>query len=212
MNGRPLTFTKTEIIIYIENADRKYRKDVPRLKFLEQLERDEIEEMSLIEIAYEILNEKKQPLPFKELLNEVAAILNLSEQEVDKIMAQFYTDLNIDGKFMNVGGNTWAIKSWYPVDKIEDDIVPTVRTKKKKVKLDDIDADDYEVLDDEDYEDLDDLDEFEDDLDEDELLDDEDLLDDTEDDFVDELDEDGDELLLDDDLVDEDLLLDDEEE
>lgn len=169
---------------------------------LEQFTLEELQEMSLIEIAYEILDEKKQPLPFHELVKEIAALAHLSEEEVNARMAQFYTDLNIDGRFMNVGGNTWGIKAWYPVEQIEDEIVPTVRAKKKKAKPGD-DVDDFDEIDDEDL-DFDDLDEF-DEVDEDEFLDEDEDLDDVDEDFDDE------DIIEDEDFEDDELLDEDED-
>ena len=181
---------------------------------LEQLNKEELKEMSMIEASVEILKEKKQPVSFIDLFNEVCDILGLSEEEKDEVISQFYTDLNIDGRFMNIGGNTWGLKAWYPIEQIEDDIVPTVRVKKKKGKalLDD-DLDDYDDIIDEDYEDLDDFVD-EDELDEEEYEDELDDLDDLdeEDEFDDELDDIDDDDLLDDDFDDDlDVDVDDEE-
>jgi len=96
--------------------------------------KEELEEMSMVEIAYHILDEKNQPVSFQKLVEEIANLLQLSDEEARGRMARFYTDLNIDGRFMNVGGNTWGLKSWYPVQQIEDEIVPSVKMKKKKAK------------------------------------------------------------------------------
>ena len=78
---------------------------------LEQISREELQEMALVEIAYEILKEKKEPLPFHELVDRIAELLELSPEQVRNRISQFYTDLNIDGRFINVGANTWGIKS-----------------------------------------------------------------------------------------------------
>lgn len=173
---------------------------------LSQYSQEQLKEMSMVDVAYLILLEKKQALSFEELVNEVTRITGLSEEEIGERLAQFYTDLNIDGKFICIGENSWGIKSWYPLDQIEEETQPTVKTKKKKVKkiYDDEDLDDYEDLDDEDldYDDLGDyedeeeleLDEGEDFEDEeDEAFEDEDLIDDKDYDLDDDdLDEDFD--------------------
>lgn len=173
---------------------------------LNQLTLDEIREMSLIEIAYEILNDKKEPVSFQELFSQIVNYLGLSEEEAKSKISQFYTDLNVDGRFMNVGGNAWGIKGWYPVEQFEDDIVPTTRIKKKKGKKDD---DDLDLYDDEDLiEDEDFLDEYDDeDLD----LEDDEFLDEEDEDDLDDVDVDDDDEFEDEDIIDDDLLLDDEE-
>ncbi|AIE61582.1 DNA-directed RNA polymerase subunit delta [Bacillus methanolicus MGA3] len=168
--------------------------------------------MSFIEIAYELLNEKKQAVPFKDIVDEVSQLLGLSEEEVRAKLAQFYTDINIDGRFISLGENRWGLRVWYPVDQTEDETITTVKPKKKKAKKvldDDLDVDDYDDID-EDELDYDDLDAFEEDEDDVDLLDD-DLIDDD----LDVLDEDDDESdLIDDeddyDLDDEEELIDDE--
>jgi DNA-directed RNA polymerase subunit delta len=180
---------------------------------LNQYSKEELQEMSMIEVAFEILKEKKQAITFKELMDEITKVLALGKEEVTEKMAQFYTDLNIDGRFMSQGESRWGLRVWYPVDQMEEDNVTTVKPKKKKSKKaldeDDLDLDDFDEIDEEEL-DYDDVDEFDDEDDEEDLLDDddddeeEDLdLDDTED-----FDEDDDELLEDEE---EDLPLEDED-
>jgi DNA-directed RNA polymerase subunit delta len=156
----------------------------------DQLTQEELHEMSLIEITYQMLSEGKQPIAFIDLVDKITDLIGSTRSDVKDNISQFYTDLNIDGRFLNVGGNTWGLKGWYSVEQAEDDIVPTVKTKKKKVKLLDEDLDDYIDLDDEDLEYEDDLDDF------DEIDDDEEEVEDLEevDDLV-EVDEFGDDIV-----------------
>ena len=57
-----------------------------------------------------------------------------------KHVVQFYTDLNTDGRFLNVGENQWGLRDWYSVDDIEEKIAPTIQnliflmTMMKKIK------------------------------------------------------------------------------
>jgi DNA-directed RNA polymerase subunit delta len=184
---------------------------------LEQLSPEEIQEMSMIELAYEILASKKQAISFKELLEEISQLLNLSEEQVSEKIAQFYTELNIDGRFISIGENRWGLKAWYRYEQIDDETTPQIKSKKKKAKIlygdeDDLDIDEFDDLDDEDLV-YDDLDVFEDD--EEEVLDEEEDFDglDDEEDFDDELLEDEEDFDLgDDDDLDEDLDLDDVED
>ncbi|MGM7682053.1 DNA-directed RNA polymerase subunit delta [Cytobacillus sp. Hm23] len=165
---------------------------------LKQYSLDQLKEMSLIEIAFDILSSRKKPIIFKELVDDITASLHLSQDEINAKISQFYTDINIDGRFICVGENLWGLRSWYPYEKIEEEVTPTVKSKKKKSKkasdkvtkkveeesfddLDDFEEEDIEL----DLDDIDDLDEeTDDDLEEDFDLeeDDEDLeLDDEED-------------------------------
>lgn len=151
---------------------------------LDKYSKEQLKEMSLIELAHEaLIGKEKQAIPFQQLLDEIVAAVGLSQSEVKSRIAQFYTDLNIDGRFLCLGDNRWGIRDWYPVEQSEEDTITPIKPKKKKAKkaLDEDDLEDYEDLDEDlEYEDLDEFaDEDEDDLldDEDDLLeDDEELL------------------------------------
>ena len=178
-----------------------------------QYSKEEISEMSLIEIAYELLVEKKKAVAFQEILDEVSALVGLTKQQVKEKIAQFYTELNIDGRFLAVGNNQWGLRVWYPVDQVVEEIVNPAKAKKKKkakkVVEEELDFDDPEELiddldlldedlDDDDDDDLEDIDLLED-IDED-LDDDDDLIDDDDLDVELDIEEDDEDLDDDDDL------------
>lgn len=159
---------------------------------LNQYTQEELRETAMIELAFEIMSDSKEPkaFSFHDLVEEIQKKVGLSEAEVRQRIAQFYTDLNIDGRFVTLGDNHWGLRSWYPVDQSEEDLVATVKTKKRKAKRyakDDLDEfedadDDYEEyndvdsLDEEDYEELDDEEDYDDMLEEEDYdLDDEEL-------------------------------------
>ena len=133
--------------------------------------------MSFIEVAFELLKEKKQAVTFKELTNEITKVLKLKDVDVTEKMVQFYTDLNIDGRFMSQGDSRWGLRVWYPVDQMEEDNVTTVKPKKKKKSKkavdEDIDLEDFDEIEEEEL-DYDDIDDFDEDDDDDDLLDDDD--------------------------------------
>jgi DNA-directed RNA polymerase subunit delta len=166
---------------------------------LEHYSQEQIKQLSMIELAYELMASKKQAIAFKDLVSEIGKLLELTNEEVNTRMAQFYTDLNIDGRFIAVGENRWGLRSWYPYDQIEEEIIPAAKPKKKRSKKaakdeeDDLDVEDFDEVDEEDYDELDDIDEVDEE-------DDDDLLDDDDDDEDDEDDADD----LDDELLDED--------
>ena len=158
---------------------------------LKQFSPEELKELSMIEVVHSLLEEKKQATPFHDLVQEIAQLLELSEEQVAARIAQFYTDLNIDGRFINLGENRWGLRGWYPYEQIDEEILPQPKSKKKR-KVEEDELDDY-IGDDEDFEDdLDDLEEDDDVEDLDELLEEDDDLDDLEEeedddeDFVDE--------------------------
>lgn len=164
---------------------------------LQQYSKEQVLEMSLIEIAYELLVERNEPAVFNDLMEEAALLQGMTKKEIKERIAQFYTDLNVDGRFSSLGENRWGLKTWYPVDQVEEEVVHATKPKKKKAKkavvaeddFDDLDEDEDDLLDDAD--DLDDLaEDDDDDLIVDDLIDDDD--DDEEDDDLEDIIEDDD--------------------
>ncbi|WP_084034750.1 DNA-directed RNA polymerase subunit delta [Anaerobacillus alkalilacustris] len=156
---------------------------------LDNYKPEEIKEMSMIEITYELMKAQKQPFEFSELVKKVGEIREMSEEEVMERVSYLYTDLNIDGRFISLGDNRWGLRTWYPYEQADEEVTQTVRRKKAKK----VDEDDLDVELDEDFDDFEEEvdDEFEDLEDElDELVSDEDESDE---DFDLDLDEDSDE-------------------
>ncbi|MEH7455857.1 DNA-directed RNA polymerase subunit delta [Bacillus sp. JJ1127] len=150
---------------------------------------EELQEFSMIEVVHSVLEDKRQATSFQDLVQEIAQVLGLSQEQVNAKIAQFYTDLNIDGRFINLGENRWGLRSWYPYEQIDEEILPQPKPKKKR-KVEEDDFDDYIEEDENDFDDEDDNDDDVEDLDEvledDEDLDDLDDEDDDDEDFADE--------------------------
>ena len=132
---------------------------------LKQFEGQDRKELSLIEVAYAILEQKGDVIEFDILLVELQNYLDLSEIELENRMVRFYTDLNIDGRFISLGDNRWGLRAWYPIDSIDEEIIssaeaeedrPERRRKKRKYNAFS-DGDDMIDYNDDDPEDSDDL-------------------------------------------------------
>lgn len=141
-----------------------------------------VKELSMVDIAYEILKQSKNNYNFQNLIKEAANVKGISEDEMMDHISQLFTELNIDGRFVYLGQNEWGLKSWYPVDQSE----TLLFTR------DDDDEDDDEDYDDDFDEDFEDDSKDEDDEDDDE---------DEEDEDEEEEDEEDDEDFEDDDFV-----------
>lgn len=93
-------------------------------------------ELSMIEVAREILHERHETVDFYDLLKQVSEFIGQSADELAIRTPQFYTDLNIDGSFISLGDNMWGLRSWYPFDSINEeihlDLEEEAATKKKK--------------------------------------------------------------------------------
>lgn len=181
------------------------RKDVHELN-LRDMTQEQLVEESLIELAYAILENKKQAMQFNDLVKAIQAVNGMSDEEVTSRLLQFYTDLNIEGRFLLNQENGWGLREWYKVETIEEETAPTVKARKKKKAV----AEDEEELVDLDEEDI----AFEEDFDE--FIDSEDDDEDVEDiDFVEtdltDLDEDIDEDLIDGEEDEDEFDIDDEE-
>ncbi|OUZ19512.1 DNA-directed RNA polymerase subunit delta [Enterococcus cecorum] len=137
-------------------------------------------ELSMIEVAHAILEQREDVMDFTDLVNQIQVFLDKSDLEIRESLAQFYTDLNIDGSFISLGENRWGLRSWYAIDSIDEELnhgfddedeENQPRRKRKKVNAfinDDEDAIDYND------DDPEDTDLSDDDDDEDDLFDDED--------------------------------------
>nr|WP_245252535.1 DNA-directed RNA polymerase subunit delta [Paenibacillus sediminis] len=160
----------------------------------------------MVDLAFMVLKAANTPYYYRDLMNEVAKLRGLSDEQINDVIAQLYTEINIDGRFACVGTNLWGLKRWYPVDKSEDALSTSKHPRIINDDDDDLDDDDFTdeedayVSDDEDFDviedDQDELypDEDDTDVEDDVLLDDE-ALDDEEvlnDDSEDDLDEDFD--------------------
>ncbi len=162
---------------------------------LQRLDHQNKEELSLLEVAYEILAESNEVYDFNQLLAAVQEYLDLTDDQVAQRMVTFYTELNTDGSFISLGDNRWGLRAWYPIDSINEAIVSSMddedikekhkTSRRKKVNVfdegnedmidynadDPEDVDAYEAdFDDEDYDeaDYDDVDVDDDDEDSDE--------------------------------------------
>jgi DNA-directed RNA polymerase subunit delta len=66
---------------------------------------------SMIETAYQILSANQDKMPFVALWTDVAKEMGYNESQFNDNIAQFYTDLSIDNRFLNFPGNVWDLKS-----------------------------------------------------------------------------------------------------
>ena len=66
---------------------------------------------SMTDVAYEVMNDYENGVPFIELWNTVSAKLGLSVSQKEDNIAQFYTDLSMDGRFLNLPQNVWDLRS-----------------------------------------------------------------------------------------------------
>ncbi len=66
---------------------------------------------SMIELAYKLLSESKEPVAFKDLWEKIKTELEIGPDEEASRIGHFYTDLSLDGRFIQDGDYTWNLRS-----------------------------------------------------------------------------------------------------
>ncbi|MFC6232245.1 DNA-directed RNA polymerase subunit delta [Paenibacillus allorhizosphaerae] len=103
---------------------------------------EQAKEMPMVDLAFELLKTANTPFYYRDLMSEIAKIKGLSDDEVMQVIAQLYTEINIDGRFACVGTNLWGLKRWYPVEKSEDAVGSGKRPRIINDEDDDLDDED----------------------------------------------------------------------
>lgn len=113
-------------------------------------------DLSMIEVAQAILENKGAAMAFADIVNEIQQYLDKTDQEIREHLPQFYTDLNDDGDFISLGENVWGLRTWYPYDSVDEEVnhpedaedVKTPKIKRVNAFLDDDEDDeDEDVID-----------------------------------------------------------------
>ena len=80
------------------------------------------EKKSLIELAYDVVANSQNPVPFKNLWKAVVKAAGLTEEEAATRVGQFYTNLLLDGRFVNLGDNVWDLRTRHKFEKVHIDM------------------------------------------------------------------------------------------
>lgn len=141
----------------------------------------ELELMSYTDIAYEIIKEDKKKYNTPKLFKEVCNLLNLSDEEFEARIGDFFTALSTDKRFILIDSVNWDLKDNHVVKVVVDDGEEDItdELEDSEDSEDDIDLDDDNDIDqdvEDDYSDDEDMDDVTDeDLDELTILDESDL-------------------------------------
>lgn len=77
---------------------------------------------SMVDVAFDILNETQRTMNFQELYHEITKKLELTDEESLAKIAQFYTNLSLDGRFVTLGNNEWDLRKNQTYDKVHIDM------------------------------------------------------------------------------------------
>lgn len=81
-----------------------------------------MEKKSMLDIAYDYVKDQKKEVPFAKIWSHVVKTLSLSETQANDRVAKFYTNLMLDGRFVDLGNNIWDLRCNHPFDKIRVDL------------------------------------------------------------------------------------------
>ncbi len=95
-------------------------------------------ELSLINIAENILKERKSPMDLYELFDESCQMKAIDVENSEDLLLNFYTELTSSAKFVYTGENTWDLKGNQPIGLFEKD--GSYYNEYKEVQDDDMDA------------------------------------------------------------------------
>lgn len=129
---------------------------------LSKMNKDEIELLSYTKIAEMYLKENKKTMNTADLFKAVCNLLELSDEEYQDKIADFFESLTTSKEFILLNDGNWDLKINHSVKIDMDDIYE----ENDSDEMEEVDSDDMSLEDD--YED----DSYEDDIDTDDLLDD----------------------------------------
>jgi DNA-directed RNA polymerase subunit delta len=139
---------------------------------IRKMGKDELELLSYNDIAYNIIKSDKEPKTTVSLFKEICSLLGMSDKEYEALIADFFTSLTTDKRFILLNSVNWDLKENHAinivVDESEEDFEENYEDLDESVEKEDefdIDGDgiddlgDEEAIDDE--EELDDIDDLE---------------------------------------------------
>ena len=126
---------------------------------IKSMKKEELELMSNKDIAYMIMEESKRKLNTADLFKKIIKLLDLPESTFEKKIADFYTALSTDKRFILLDNGKWDLRSNHTSDKVikvsdeEDDEEIDEENEEEEVTEEDIEEDNFDDTDESDYDD-----------------------------------------------------------
>ena len=138
---------------------------------------DELELMSYTDIAYEIIKEDKKQYNTPSLFKEVCDLLNLSNEEFEEKIGDFFTALTTDKRFILIDSINWDLKENHKVNVVIDNGDEEDISSEEINEDEELEDDSLEEAEEDDYSDesIDDSQNAEDDIQELTIIDEDDL-------------------------------------
>lgn len=92
-------------------------------------------EKSLLDYGFDVLNSSKEPIKFIDLFNKAVELsgLTLSGSEVKIRMSKFYTQLSLDGRFITLTDNFWDLRSRHVFEQVHLDMIDAYSDEDEEV-------------------------------------------------------------------------------
>jgi len=123
---------------------------------IKNMKLEELEKLSHLDIAYNIIKFNKAMYTTIELLKEICNVLNYSEKQYEEMVGDFYTSLTLDKRFILID-NKWDLTEKHQVKIIvEDDLddemeeYEDIDEEEDSIVEDDIVSEEVEVFEEED--------------------------------------------------------------
>lgn len=104
----------------------------------------EINQNSMLDIAYELMLKKKKAADFYKLYEEVCEIKGYNVEEADDHQSLFYTNITLDGRFITVGENQWDLRSRHKFENVHIDMNDIYADEEVDVLDEDLESEDDE--------------------------------------------------------------------
>ena len=123
---------------------------------IKSMKKEELELLSNKDIAYMILEESKRKLNTADLFKKIMKLLGLPDSVFENKIADFYTSLSTDKRFILLENGKWDLRINHTSDKIvkvseEDDDDEEEDSEEVEEKEEEIEEDSYDDKDDEDF-------------------------------------------------------------
>lgn len=132
---------------------------------LKKMKKEELELLSNKEITCLILDESKKSMSTADLFRKIIELLELPESVFENKIADYYTSLSTDKRFILLKDGTWDLRNRHTSDKVakvtddedDDDVVEEKEDGEDELEEDEFDDNEQEGYDDDTNEELKDL-------------------------------------------------------
>ena len=124
---------------------------------LKSMKKEELELLSNKDIAYMIMEESKRKLNTADLFSKIIKLLELPESTFEKKIADFYTALSTDKRFILLDNGKWDLRSNHTSDKVikvsddDEEEEETSEDEEEKQEEDELEEDNFDDTEEEEY-------------------------------------------------------------